>query len=669
MKRRIIVGMIVFIPFVWMSALAQESAADLTDLTLEELMEVNVTSASKRSERLFETPAAMYVVTQEDIRRSGASSIPELLRMVPGVQVARIDANKWAVSARGFNGPFANKLLVLIDGRVVYSPLFSGVYWDAQSIPLLDVQRVEVIRGPGATLWGANAVNGVINITTTSARDVSGGVMSAGGNTAAGPFASGRYSAQLDSTLYWKVYATAFNVGHTRLPGGGRATDAWSTVRGGAQINWSASQTTLLTLQGDLYSGKKHQRLRVPALTPPYTLTIDDAMDFSGGNVLARWEETVSPTSSMKLQSYFDRTFRQDALYKEGRNTFDIDFQHGFSPTPSHKIVWGAGYRLTWDKFTPSAFVGIVTPSRSANLANAFVQDEVTLVEQTLFLTVGTKFEYNDYTYLEIQPNARLVLTPSRHHTLWTAVSRAVRTPSRSERDVSIAIAAFPSPLPGLTALVSVDGNQAFRSECLTASELGYRYASSELFSADIAIFYNVYDHLRTAERVGDPTLKYAGTTPYLSIPLKFDNQMKGTTYGGEAALSWHPLDRWKLNVGATLLRGQLQPYATSTDTSSSEEMKNNPQFQCYLRSFLNVTRDLEADALIYFVDTLPNQSMPGYFHVDLRLGWQATSNFALSMTAQNLTRAHHQEFGDTPLGEFAAPIPRAFVGTLTWRF
>src|SRR5438552_3237702 len=401
------------------------SASQLKQFSLEELLNLEVTTVSKRPEKLTEAASAIQVITQEDIRRSGASSIPEALRLASNLEVAQVDSRQWAISARGFNSTTADKLLVLIDGRTVYTPLYAGVFWDFQDTLLEDLDRIEVISGPGATLWGANAVNGVINITTKQAKDTQGVLLLGGGGTELRDFGGVRYGGALAPNLHFRVYGQYFDRDSMVFPTGQDAANDWHLGQGGFRLDWDASASTLLTLQGDLYDG----RIAQPGTTGD--ITVD------GSNVIGRWSHTFAEDSDLKLQVYYDRTHRRiPDVFAEDLDTYDVDFQHRFPLGERHDLVWGLGYRLIEDDVSNSPILAFLPARVSRQWFSGFVQDEITLVKDRLHLTLGTKIEHNDYTGFEVQPSARLAWRLSQQQTVWAATSRAVRTPSRIDREL-----------------------------------------------------------------------------------------------------------------------------------------------------------------------------------------------------------------------------------------
>ncbi len=640
---------------------------DLTSLSLEELMEIDVTvtSVSKKTQKLSEAAAAVFVITQEDIRRSGATTIPEVLRMVPGLQVARIDANKWAISSRGFNGRFSNKLLVLIDGRSVYTPLFSGVFWDMQDLVLEDVERIEVIRGPGATLWGANAVNGVINIITKKARDTQGGLLVTGAGTEERGFGTLRYGSKAGEDAYWRIYIKYFNRDNSVTSAGEEAADSWDVVRAGFRVDWDGTARDSLTLQGDIFDGESGVTYTAPTLTPPYSVTASDDTNIGGGNLIFRWRHTFTPSSEFALQLYYDRTEIKYAVIGENRDTFDIDFQHRFPLGGIHDILWGLGYRFTKDDITNSFYISLDPQSRSDNLYSAFVQDEVRLVENRLYFTAGSKFEYNNYTGFEVQPSARLLWTPDEKQSVWTAVSRAVRTPSRADDDIRINQKVLPGPPLTIAAVL---GDRSFESEDLLAFELGYRIRPVERLSFDIAAFYNIYDNLRTLER-GQTFTETTPAPSHVVVPSVANNMMDGETYGVEAVVDWLALDWWELQLAYTYLRIKLRLEDISTDTTSTGAEGESPRNQVSLRSSMDIRKDLDLDMHLRYVDDLPGLGIPGYLALDVRLGWRPVKDLEVSVTGQNLFDNSHPEFVPELINILHTEVERSVYGKITWRF
>ncbi|WP_456449159.1 TonB-dependent receptor plug domain-containing protein [Thiolapillus sp.] len=636
---------------------AEESVDAYLDTPLEDLLSMAVTSVAKKKQSLSEVAAATFIITREDIRRSSTTSIPEVLRLAPGIQVARIDANKWAISSRGFNNQFANKLLVMIDGRTVYTPSYSGVYWDAQDTLLEDVERIEVIRGPGAAVWGANAVNGVINIITRPASRTEGAYFTVAAGSEEKSMAGFRYGADIGDEAFARFYLKYTDRDASWLPpSGADAGDAWRSWRAGFRADGRFTPQDLWTLQGDSYDSQLNQLVvqwmdpQDPASAPyaPYYMIpgVEDDATSSGWNLLGRWERTVSETSNLQLQLYYDHTERSELIIDQVHDTLDIDFQHQFRPLPTHDLIWGLGYRRISDDFS-NTFQGKMLPQSSTrDLFSAFIQDEIELAPQSWRLIIGSRFEHNDYTGSEIQPSLRLLWTPDARTTLWGAVSRAVRTPSRLERGsrmVSMIVPAMPPFLPEPVVLHSL-GNEDFDSEKLVAWELGYRVQPRENLSLDLALFYNEYDDLQSFESIR-PTLPVSD--------VMFDNKLAANSQGLELMADWWPQDWWRLQGSYSYL--QVDTFlAGSQDPEDNNSLveDSSPEHQFSLRSLMNLRDDLQLDIWLYRVGALkrtaysrPHMSIPAYTSLNLRLAWMPARNLELSLAGRNLLDSHHPEF------------------------
>jgi iron complex outermembrane receptor protein len=664
------------------------ASGDLTELSLEDLMEVEITSVSKRAQKLADTPAAVTVISQEDLRRSGATSLAEALRMVPGMQVAQISANRWAVSSRGFNDAFANKLLVMVDGRTVYTPLFSGVFWDVQDVMLEDVQRIEVIRGPGATLWGANAVNGVINVITRSAEDTQGGLVTGGlGNEERG-FGGFRYGMKVAEDAHLRVWGRYFDRGSYETPDGHDARDQWDLGRGGFRMDWDSTQRDLLTFQGDYYDGDVGAREQlVTSLVPASTPVVAQEGDVRGGNGLARWTHRFEGGSETSLQGYWDRSERESLVASEQRDTFDLDFQHQLPVGSRQEVVWGLGYRYTADETDGSLSVFFDPERRSDDLVSGFLQDEIWILEERLSLTLGSKFEHNDYTGFEWQPSGRLLFKPRPDHTLWSAVSRAVRTPSRAEDDALIrqlvtneALNTGPPFFLNVpfTSVVQIEGDDGFESERLMAYEAGWRWSPSARASLDLAAFYDDYAELRGIQLAGTDAsalMAFLGsftplTGPGVVTTLRLDNRFAGHTYGTELAGHLDVTDRWRLSGSWSWLRTNLSAISGTTDPSTAETVEGgSPTHQLQVRSRLDLPRGFELDGALYWVENLPAYDVASYVRLDLRLGWKVRDDLTLSLVVQNALDGHHEEFGDSSLFWPRSVVERGVYGKVDWRF
>ena len=627
---------------------------ELKQMNLEDLMNVEVTSVARHAQKLLGAASAIQVITQEDIRRSGATSIPEALRLADNLQVAQKNSHDWAISARGFNTALANKLLVMIDGRTVYTPLYSGVFWDVQDYLLEDIDRIEVISGPGGTLWGANAVNGVINIITKSAADTQGLYAEAGGGSEPRDFTAARYGGSLGADTHFRVYGKFFDRGDEVLANGDSESDAWHQGRTGFRLDSQASSRDRLTLQGDYYDGHEEVQTGGNANT-------------SGDNLLGRWTRILSDDADFSLQSYIDQTHLADpiapltvnglqfttagVLYDD-LTTYDVDFQHRFRVGTRNQVVWGLGYRFTHDAVIDAPALGFFPGTLDQNLYSAFAQDEIALRDDVSF-TIGSKLEHNDYTGFEFEPNARLGWTLSSSQSLWGAVSRAVRTPSRVDHDLSEGTP--PS-------LVLLEGGADFGSETVIAYELGYRAQLNSALTASVSSFYNHYNDVRSTS-----------FTPGTILPLFFANNLEGDTDGVEFSGNYRVSEAWSLHAGYTLLVEHLRVKPGELDLNNALNETSDPKHQFSVRSSLNLARHAEFDAALRWVDTLHDNNgatpgtVPSYFELNTRLAWHASERLELSLVGENLLHNHHPEYG------FPDPtrveIERSVYGKLTWRY
>ncbi len=644
---------------------------DLSELSLEELMEIEVTSVSRREEPLFEAAAAIYVLTAEDLRRSGATSVAEALRLVPGLQVARTNASQWAITARGFNGVFANMLLALIDGRSIYTPLFGGIYWDVQDVPLEDIDRIEIIRGPGATLWGANAVNGVINIRTKSAAQIQGWSVGAGGGTEELFMGNARYSGRIATGLHAKAWVQYHEHDDFIEPDGQDAADGWDLGHGGFGLDWALGATHLLSFQGEIYAGDMGNTMTLATPSPPFVATTESTTEVGGGHLLGRWVQAQSPRSRTTLQGTFDRTERRGPLLDEERNTLDFDFEHELGVASRQQLVWGLGYRLTRDDIGNNFVFSLEPPQRSDDLFSAFLQDEIALVPQRLRLTLGSKFEHNEYTGFEVQPSVRLLATPDSQLTAWGAVSRAVRTPTRVESDVRLVVGAFQDTTLHLIALT---GNPELESDELLAWEAGFRLLPVPWFFLDTAAFYNDYDQLVTVE---PESPRSEGTPPPAHVlhPLRFANLGSARTWGVEVVAHWQATERVRFHAGYTRLEVDIDRDPSSLDRSSDAAEANDPEHQFQVRLQLDLPQRLDLDAAVYYVSELPGvealrlPAVPAYTRLDLRLEWRAAPQVQLCVTGQNLLEPQHPEFRGIITSSRATEVQRGVYAKASWRY
>jgi iron complex outermembrane receptor protein len=601
---------------------AAQSVEELRGLSIEELTNVEVTSVSKRPEPVAKAPAAIYVISGEDIRRSGADSLPEALRLAPNLNVARVDARSYAISARGFNSfEASNKLLVMIDGRSVYTPLHGGVFWDEGQVMLSDVERIEVISGPGGTLWGANAVNGVINVITKSARDTQGALADVRiGNLDRGGGA--RYGGRIGDIGALRVYGMGFRYGETLRSNGAKANDDWDNLQTGFRTDFNAGANAF-TVQGDIYENN-----------------FDPEGDNSGKNLLGRWSRHLGGGTA-QFQAYYNDAKRLSPGVTDKLETVDVSGQHVFSPLARHEIVWGGGYRRTKDLFINTLNPFVLDPeSDTVQLGNGFVQDSIALREDVT-LTIGTKIEYSSYSGLEYLPSGRVAWAISDKALLWGAVSRAVRTPSRIDRDLT---------WPG----VFDRAGSSFDSEKLIAYELGYRGRPTPESALSVALFYNDYDDLRVL-----------ATSPDSGLPT-FANKMDGHTYGVEVWGDYKLRDWWRLSAGFNVLEKNLHLQPGALDSAISQHAGNDPDYQASLRSYMNLAENLELDTGLRVVDRLPNPAVPAYVAVDARIGWHVTDALELSVGAQNIFDKSHPETGAEAT---RSEVRRSVYLGARWRF
>jgi iron complex outermembrane receptor protein len=617
---------------------AYRSPSELKKLSLDELVDVQITSAARRPEPLSQAANAIDVVTADDIMRAGVTNIPDALRLVTEVQVAQIDGHTWAISARGFNISAANKMQVLMDGRNLYTPLYSGVFWDVQQTFLPDLQQIEVIRGPGATLWGANAVNGVINIRTKSARDTQGFLLFGGAGNEEQDFVGARYGGHIGKDTFYRVYVTQTNRDSLSLEGGGDGEDEYDMTQGGFRIDSMPNEADVLTLQGDLYHGEFGQ------------LNMSDAKG-DGGNLIGRWTRQFGADSSMMVQTYFDYTHRLiPDVFEEHRYTYDIEFQHSIRFCDQHDVVYGANYHLSADdigNLGPS--LAFIPDNETVHLVSAYVQDEFHIIPNEFSITAGSKFEYNSFSGFEFQPTARFTWNATAGQTVWGAVSRAVRTPTRIDQDLIV-----PNPTSGAPPLFL--GNPDFGSETLIAYELGYRIRPLNNLSVDLSGFYNDYDNLRSIEPV----------TP--AGPFVFKNRLEGTSYGASLTTKWRITDWWQMDGNVSVLQEDIHPGPGSADVTNGTSEGNDPNCMFAIRSSLDLPHNVQLDSVLRYVGDLPNPATPAYLTMDVRLAWAPNSHVEIAVVGRNLLDDKHPEFSAGPQG-VTREVDRSVFGTFKWHF
>ena len=652
-----------------------KAGRDLTQVSMEGLMNIEVTSVSNKEQKLSRTAAAIFVISQEDIRRSGATNIPDLLRMVPGLDVAEINGSTWAIGSRGLNSQFANKLLVLVDGRSVYSPTFSGVFWDTLDLPLFDIDRIEVIRGPGGTIWGANAVTGVISIFTKKAAETNGTTVEAGGGTLQQGFGFVQFGEPVGRKSDFRVYTNYFNQNHLLDLNGQSGADGWHRWRSGFRLDNELGSKDSLTVEGDLSVGREGEfGFELLSVTSPGLVPIPEEINLGDGALETIWKHTYSGGSDSALQFSYDQHRRGDPLNPELRNTYDLAFRHHFALGTRQDFVWGLGYRDTVDNIGGSLTVAMNPPRRALQLFDGFAQDEIALIREQLYLTVGTKIEHNDYTGLDAMPSIRVAWSASDHHMLWAAVSRALRVPSRNDTNLLLNFGSIPGP-GGTPVLLRLLGNPNFQDERLMAYEAGYRTVLSKRLSLDLAAYFNDWDNLQTTE----PSTSFFEATPLPPHQVQtflYENLMHGETHGVEITAHWKPVDWWSISAGFALAAEHFHTAPQSADTLTARFLEgNSPDNPFQIRSHLDLRRSWACDISAYYVDDLPDQgpsgtvNIPAYTRLDVQLTKRLGERFALSLVGQNLAQDHHIEFDDVNGSMQSGQIKRSAYAKLSWQF
>jgi iron complex outermembrane receptor protein len=643
-----------------------QSGRAIADLSLEDLLKVEVTSAARKAQQVADTPSAVFVITNDDIRRSGATHIADVLRLAPGVQVARINNNNWAVTIRGFNGRFANKLLVLKDGRSIYTPLFAGVYWEAADTVLEDIERIEVIRGPQAALWGANAVNGVINIITKSAAVTQGTLVSAAAGTDIVGDTSLRHGGRLGDGAHYRVYGRGFRQRPSSEVGGGNAADRWQFGQAGFRIDGTRGNGDRYFVNGEHVDSQPEYTLFAPQLTPPYGLRTDTREKLRQTSIVGRYERLRADGNDLTVQaSYEHSSLDVLPLLTDRRDTFDAEAQQRLR-LGAHDIVAGLSYRGTRDSLDNTPLLTAVPRSRSYNLFGAFVHDEITLSPDRFKLVLGSRFEQNSYTGFSMQPNGRFLWKLGPTQSVWAAASRAVRTPTRVERDMNLFLSVQPpSGLNPLPTAVNIAGSPTFGNEKVTAFELGYRVQPGSDVSIDLTAFENRYRNLRSGA-VSSQTVVFS-PVPYVSVVSDIDNRIDADTRGVEGSVEWKPLRQWRLATSLSLFRVEV---GSSSDALSADTYRGSgPRRQLSLRSSYDVTPRLSMDVWYRNVSGLTSGSIPSYDTVDVRLAWQYSRRLELSLVGQNLLDDRHPEFATDFLNAPTYQIRRSGYVRAKWEF
>ncbi|MBN2580356.1 MAG: TonB-dependent receptor [Pirellulales bacterium] len=651
--------------------IAQLSQVRVNGMTGSPSLDTPVSTVSRQPSTIGQTAAAVYVVTNEMIRRSTAKTIPDVLRLVPGVDVARINASTWAVSIRGFNNAFANKLLVMIDGRTIYNTMFGGVYWSEQDVLLEDVDHIEVIRGPGASVWGSNAVNGVINIVTKDSKDTQGTYIESGAGTEELGFSSLRWGGGNGDDLHYRFYGKWYEWGPGVSADALPAWDGWHQARGGFRMDWEVSEDDKITFQGDYYNGYSGDKTEQTLLAPPYKRFLKDTIHQEGANALLRWSHTIDQDSDWAAQVFYDRMEHclLTRQVMENHNVFDFDFQHRFPAGDRHEWIWGCGYRNTTDQGPNTSVFRLIPPGRSYKIISYFVQDRITLVEDKWFLTLGCKFEHNDFTKFEYQPTVQLLWAVDDEHSIWGSVSRAVRTPDRSKLDTYMISPPFiTDPIPFSPFII---GNPNLLSEDVITYELGYREQTTERFSWDLALFLNDYRNTDAFE-AGTPF--FDPTIGFMLLPSRFVNAQSGRTYGFEVSANYDLSSRWKLRGSYSFLDVNMNPlqYPYSDEYGG----RGSPRNLFNLQSSWDLGRKWELDFIGRYVD---NQNcwnelgqtitISNYFAADVRLAWKPYKNFEWSVVGRNLLAGTHPEFGDDLiLNTIHTEVQQEVYSQIIWR-
>ena len=654
------------------TAYGQTGSATLKGLSLEELSQIEVTSPSKEPTPAFRSAVAIYVITGEDIRRSGVATIPDALRLAPGVEVAQIDGSKWSIGIRGFGTRLARSVLVLIDGRTVYTPLFAGTYWEVQDTLLEDIDRIEVIRGPGGTIWGPNAVDGVINIITKSTKDTKGTFASTGGGNVQQGFFNSRYGGD-DGSLSYRVYAKGFTRGPESHPDQNNFDD-WRGVQGGFRMDWTRGDHDAFTLQGDIYKQEDGEQVSLTTYTPPLSRTAVGYEDLSGANVLFKWKRTSSDSTDFQLQVYYDRTNRLEPNLGEDRDTVDVDFLERTKWGSRQELLYGAGVRASDGRFDEVASGLVFAPlHRLDYLVSGFFEDDINLVPNQLMLTLGSKVLRTNYTGFDFEPSIHLMWTPTNRQTFWASFTHALRTPSDGEDDFYLS-SYIGTASNGLPEFARFNANPNFAPEKLNGYEVGYRQLIGKNLYLDLAGFFNHYHDLFSEDITGgfsvQTTLPFPAAAPpptHLLLPAQFQNDLYGATYGGELAPEWRPKDFWRLRGSYAFLRMSLKqaPAIGKIGLGPASEVGSSPQHQASVDSSFDLSKKLQLDLIYRYVSSLPAQNVRAYSTGDARIGYRLSKHLSLSLVGQNLFQPGHVEYLGDPGGPVA--ISRNVYATLSW--
>ncbi|HLG97566.1 MAG TPA: TonB-dependent receptor [Bryobacteraceae bacterium] len=629
-----------------------------TEPSLEQLMDTQIVSASKKEQRLADTAASAFVITRDMIRRSGLTSVPELLRLAPGVEVARVDGSRWAIGIRGFSAPLDSKLLVLVDGRSVYNDTFSGVYWAAQDMPVEEIERIEVIRGPVAAIWGANAINGVINIITRPAHETRGGTVVAGAGGEMAGYGSASYSGSLGPRADFRAYA-GYRVHEPMQGPPGSNEGNWIHRTGGLRMEWEVSDSDSVSLEGQGFSGNENDVINYlsPFRYNPGPLQ-REAMFYAGGSIVGQWKHTLSERSWITFRAYYDHYSEHQTDVDKTLNVSDVEMEHHLAFSPRHELVWGLGFRGS--EHVSVEGLPIYFPGAYTKLFSGFVQDEYALIPEKLHLIAGTQMEHNSFTGFEIQPSLRVLWQPSRRYSTWAAVSRAVRTPSLVETNSTYTLMNYDL---GRIFPVVATGTPNLNSETLLGYEAGERINLNRRFSADLSGFYNFYNNLV----IEAPSKIYIDPRGFVMMPDIYSNAGKARTYGGEASLDVSPARNWTLRAGYSWLRVLPANYGQRL-MSSEISGPTDPQHQAQLHSNWDVTRNVQLDTSVYYTGSIPAFAIRPHWRADVRVGWRLSRRVELSVAGQDLLSPAHTEFLYEVFGR-TMNVVRGVTGNVRWSF
>ncbi len=633
---------------------AQAEADAVADLSLEALFSQEVTSVARRLQPVEEAAAAVYVIDRQDIERSGETSLPKLLRMAPGTEVAQSDVDSYAVSVRGFNGRFSNKLLVMVDGRDIYVPSLSGVVWGQQLTPSEDLERIEVVRGPGAVMWGANAVNGVINVVTRHAVDTLGTAATARADTEGGVRLFSRHGARVGASGAVRLYTVAHSA--PSLDVVNDASDIrQETIQAGFRYDVEPTERDAFTVQGDVQSGGPDSQ---------NTGFLASVGDFEGANLLGRWVRST-PGGSVSVQAYWDRLLREDMNVNVRRDIFDFDFSHGFEVARRHNIVWGLNVRETQDRLDGGPLISFDPRSKDETRLGAYAQDDIALIRERLNASLGVKLE-DSGEGVEIQPSLRVIWTDPAKWSLWASLSRAVRTPSRFESDANAGAGVLPANSPenptSVPLILIETGSDNLDSEVLVAVEAGWRARLTRRLSVDVVAFHNDYEMLITRSP-GTITFAQGPLGAYGIIPLTSENAGDATSYGAEASLDFQVHRRWRLEGAATWLEMQMNRLANAADDIGS------PEWQVSLRSNFDLSESLDLDVWVRHVAALENAQTPSYTDLDVRLAWRPSARAEVFLRGEDLLEPRRIEYSGIFAGVASGLLERRLEAGLALRF